>query len=110
MVSSICFTSKIRADHPGICCVEMEVRGFTSALRRHSVGRSGAPIAGFIVRGISDYAEKKVSEEGARAAACRNATTVAALLALEIITSENSDLRDFITRKVILPSSPLATP
>ena len=85
VVSSEGYVSEILSRYPEAQCCEMEAGGFVSALSRHSKAKRGKSIVAIVVRGISDNACNKDNDPDARAAACRNAATVVAGLATDMI-------------------------
>ena len=54
---------------PTASCVEMEAGGFREAANRYSMIKAERPVQGFVVRGISDYADEKDSDSVTRGAA-----------------------------------------
>jgi nucleoside phosphorylase len=61
---------------PSAGCVEMEAGGFRESLSRYSKVRNDRSMYGFVVRGISDYADEKDSDAATRTAASGNAAIV----------------------------------
>ncbi|MCB2062389.1 MAG: hypothetical protein KDE25_02840 [Novosphingobium sp.] len=78
---------QINHEHPQADCVEMEAGGFLSAIGRY-VDVEKRPAKGFVIRGISDYADKKSKEKKVRVGASRRAAEVAVDLAEWMTTVE----------------------
>lgn len=85
-------TASILANHDKAVCVEMEAGGFLSALARYKKINSDRPMAGFVVRGISDYTEQKDKDKETRKLASRNAAAVCAKLAEDAFDPSGSNL------------------
>ena len=91
VLSSKRIVDEINADFPMALCVEMEAGGFLGAISRAKGLRGDRPMQGYVVRGISDYAEGKDKVEKVRTDASRNAALVAVSLA-EWMVEKNSIL------------------
>ena len=89
---------EILSEVPKACCVEMEAGGFMGACKRFSDIHGERSTAPFVVRGISDYAEAKVSNDGIRLKAASNAARVAIKLAEDMYNPEGWDLMGDLSR------------
>ncbi len=86
VVDSERVVSKILGEYGKSLCVEMESGGFLAALDKYYELEGRAPSMGFVVKGISDNANKKVKDPALRRAACHNAGGVAVDLAEWIVS------------------------
>ncbi|WP_083846379.1 hypothetical protein [Bradyrhizobium sp. ORS 285] len=85
-------TKRILSQGHNVACVEMEAGGFLYSLHRYAKISGRRNIKGFVVRGISDYAELKDNNSTDRYAASGNAAWVSVRLAQDMFDPNGLDL------------------
>jgi nucleoside phosphorylase len=85
-------TARILELSNDVACVEMEAGGFLYSLNRYANISGKRIVRGFVVRGISDYAELKDNVDADRFAASGNAAWVAVRLAQDMFDADGLDL------------------
>lgn len=103
VIDSARVVDRINKDFPNAACVEMEGGGFQYAIDAYRRLYARTYLKGFIVRGISDYADGKVKVTNDRVAASRNASLVTVMMLDWILkkidkSSNRSEVVQFLSR------------